>query len=160
MSDGAVKMGGTRWPWTRTLLHEEGDVYMIQWFSWARSWIKRIGGAQIHHFHSDDGIVPHDHPSWMLCIVLWGSARETVYFPDDQVPKYAWWQERFAPRWMYFVGNLPRIRLYRLGLYTHRIHKTKNLWTLCIRGPHRREWGFRKRDGTWVGIIANSAENA
>lgn len=49
-----------------------------------------------------------------------------------------------------FTRRLPRIRLYRLGSYTHRIHNTKNLWTLCIRGPHRRQWGFRLPDGSWV----------
>ena len=152
MSDGAIRHNDGRWPWQRTLLHEGPDapIYMRQWFAWRREWIKRFGGIQLHHFHSDDGDVPHDHPSWMLCIVLWGRALETVYLPEAEtgqlfgpgqwrhLPKWGMaYLRRYAPDWVSFRRRLPRIRLYRLGSFTHRIHSTRNLWARAAR-PARR----------------------
>ena len=164
MSEGRVREGGGLWPWRQTLHHEEpaDAIYMRRWFMWSRRLIKLLGGSELHHFHTDDGDVPHDHPSWMLCIVLWGSAQETVFFRRVSAASYGdglkvwlpeWGSQEYryyAPGWVSFTRRLPRIRLYRLGDFTHRIHDTRNLWTFCIRGPHRRRWGFRMPDGSWV----------
>ena len=108
-----------------------GTDYLLRWWLVNRRWL----GIYLHKFVGhDSGRDQHDHPAWNLTIVLWNR----------------YWEEtltgsRFVVRWL----------LFRRASHVHRIYKVDApCWTLWIRGPRVRKWGFyvQQEDGTrrWV----------
>lgn len=111
-----------------------------------------IGGIYLHKMSAPDpGLDLHDHPWSFASLILWGG------YTEERC------EAREACNVAYlanvFVG-VPRGRevtwkpgsFHRLGLNEcHRITKLtrRTCWTLVLRGPRVREWGFYAPDG-WI----------
>ena len=128
------------------LRRSDGQVYLSRWgFSH-----RRIGGILLHRMDAPDpGLDLHDHPWWFVSIVLWGgyveqrtdirnaSARAEmvehhgIYGRGDTVVR-----RRFSVRTM---------RLDECHTITRLLGKRS--WSLVIKGPHRRMWGFYLPEG-------------
>lgn len=93
----------------------------------------------------DPGIDLHDHPWWFVSIILWGgyteqrsdirfaiqNAQFAVTYPDTCTPGAP--EER---RWF-------SVKLLRLDeCHTITDLNRKHSWSLVIKGPRRRKWGF------------------
>lgn len=86
----------------------------------------------LHKWHrSDDDRALHDHSSWNVSLILWGSYLEVF-------------NGRTVRRW-------PLIPYGRRGATPHRIMLCNRdpVWTLWLRGRPWREWGFHCAKG-WV----------
>lgn len=103
-----------------------------RWHIELPQWLQRRGfRLNLHRWYrSDDDRALHDHRGDSLSIVLWGGYRE--------VTSHAW--EPRKARW-YGPGSV----IWRKGETPHRIElKTGHgpVWSLWLRWPFRREWGF------------------
>lgn len=85
---------------------------------------------------SDHDRALHDHVADNVSIILWGAYREVF--------SHAWEKRRAKLR-------LPLIPYFRKAEVPHRVELIGNkpVWTLWIRWPSRRQWGFWCRKG-WV----------
>ncbi len=140
------------WPFQDTLPAARNGAGLYAWrlFALPPEWSARVGNVKLVNYQSGDGPTPHCHPCWMLCVTLCGSAVETLFRrgPDGR-PQVA---ER---------KPLARIRLYRADAeFLHTINDPQGLWTLAVRGPRRRAWGFVLADGTWVHHLDHKREAA
>lgn len=92
----------------------------------------RLLGIYLHRFlRSDDDRALHDHPWANVSILLRGEYTE--HTPEGSS-----------------VLRAPRIRVRLSARLAHRIELHAGpCWTLFIRGPVTREWGFHCADG-WV----------
>ena len=117
------------------LRRADGRVYLDRWGIAP----DRIGGVLLHRMQAPDpGLDLHDHPWWFVSIVLWGGYREQR------------WDARLAPQLaahgIYPVEEERRvgsIRSMRLDeCHTVRELRRRTSWSLVIRGPRRRRWGF------------------
>lgn len=124
----------------RLQLSHRGEVFLNRW-GLAHD---RIGGFYIHHIPGQDpGMDLHDHPWPFITIVLRGG------YVDVQAQIHADGQAhdketRFPWGKMDRYGYLSGPRIHRMPLdVAHRIVGARpNTWTLVLRGPTRREWGF------------------
>jgi hypothetical protein len=130
----------------RSDIVENDGVYMKRWRIIHTPWF----GLRVHNIvRSDQDRELHDHPFWFISLVLKGGYIEET---PDGLKKY------------YGPGSV----LMRSAAALHRLDLTKNLvreqisiyhsdviekevpaWTLVIRGPKVRQWGFLTPDG-WV----------
>lgn len=141
--DGTWERSIRKGLWRRlTLRRADGDVYLDRW-GIAH---ERIGGILLHRMRAPDpGIDLHDHPWWFASIVLWGGYTELrADVRDAQVIARA--AERFPATAMRGVEVERRpgsIRTMRLDeCHTVATLRRRSSWTLVIRGPRRRSWGF------------------
>ena len=101
---------------------------------------ERLGGFYLHHIAAaDPGLDVHDHPWWFATIVLRGGYTEH-YFPDARRA-----HGETIRHWLRFsVHTMPLTVAHRI------IDAEPNTWTLVLRGPTRRDWGFYVRDIGWI----------
>lgn len=106
-----------------------------------------IGGMYLHRFDAPDpGLDLHDHPWSFVSILLWGSYTEERA-PIRQAAIYARLAEEFPRSCTRGVTERRRwlsVRTLRLD-ECHRVtdlHGRGPVWTLILRGPRRRQWGF------------------
>lgn len=109
---------------------------------WGLVWDK-VGGFYIHHIAGPDpGLDVHDHPWAFRTFILWGGYSE-LCAEDIRVPEVV--VGRRWARWSWHSMPLT---------VAHRIISVKpRTWTLVLRGPTRRAWGFYvpapTSDGVW-----------
>lgn len=141
-----------RWGFRRlTLRRADGQVYLDRWgFQ-----IDRLFGVYLHRMEAPDpGVDLHDHPWDFVSLVLRGGYTE-LRADTREAPLFA----RLAERWPSGVDRpagevveRPRWSIKRLRFdECHTIialHRTPT-WTLVLRGPRRRRWGFYLADG-WM----------
>lgn len=103
------------------------DVYLRRWY------LVRLFGwkLMLHKMERPDSDrEPHDHPWWFWSVVLKGGYLEQIFVGN----KYHSYRERRAGR---LVSCRPK--------HTHRVAMLmdgKPCWTLLLRGPRVRSWGF------------------
>lgn len=107
-------------------------------------------GIYLHHILlSDDDRHLHCHPWSFISVLLWGSYDE-VYFSTTSL-----YQTRLTPSGDKPIGITEQIHrrapsaCFRRAEHAHRLLLSKPCWTLVLRGPHRRAWGFYTESG-WV----------
>lgn len=127
--NGAWETTRKRGAWRRlTLRRSDGQVYLDRW----GISLDRIGGVMLHRMEAPDpGIDLHDHPWWFVSIILWGGyteARAGVRTPDEQ--------EWIARRPL----SVRSMRLDECHTITDLARTTS--WSLVIKGPRKRLWGF------------------
>jgi len=97
--------------------------YLIRWA------ITLVYSLRLHHWiFGDEPRAFHDHPSWMIILVLWGGYTDVN--PNGR--------ERMTPGMIRF----------RPATYKHTVEVDKGgCWTLVLFGRQTRNWGFwRKRE--------------
>lgn len=115
---------------------------------------ERVGGVYLHHIADrDPGMDLHDHPFAFITIILRGGYVEEA----KQVEWRATATDEFARRYTPAAFSSGAFRWHRrfhihrmpLGI-AHRITSTQpGTWTLVLRGPTRRRWGFYVNGG-WI----------
>lgn len=128
------------------LRRTDGTLFLDRW----GVSVNALGGIMLHHITAPDpGLDLHDHPWSFLSVVLKGgyweyrlpvrhAAEIARIVGADLIGTSA---EVHRPRWS--------VRLMRLD-ECHRIVDVEgDTWTLCIRGPQRRAWGFYTPEG-WM----------
>ena len=123
----------------------------------------------LHRFHRSDANEMHDHPWSFISLILWRGYVEVVpevpwvrtspldaFFGEHQdceigIVRDGMWA-RPRPRRRIWPGSI----LFRRAEHVHRVEllrdaegREKEAWTLILRGPRRRDWGFHTNDG-WV----------
>lgn len=115
--------------------------HLLKWRGWQLSLHKWL--------QSDHDRALHDHTADNFSLVLWGSFQE--WFSHD-------WE---APRWKL---RLPLCLYFRKAETPHRLklHRGAPVWTLWLRFPPRREWGFHCQKGWrhWKDYLAEKDYNA
>lgn len=124
-----------------TLRRSDGVVYLNRWGIAT----DRTGGVLLHKMDGPDpGIDLHDHPWWFVSIVLWGGYWE--YRAEiREAPALA----RIAEEYASAQRGTP-VRRRWLSVQTMRLDECHTIfrlrrrtsWTLVIKGPRRRNWGF------------------
>lgn len=97
------------------------DLYLRRWVLLKA----RLLRVYVHHFlRSDDDRALHDHPADSIGIIIWGRYVEVM--PSEGKLR------------------LPFVPVFRRAADAHRVQLIDNkpVWTLFIRGPTVREWGF------------------
>jgi hypothetical protein len=129
-----------------TLRRADGRVYLDRWgFGCSR------GGIYLHRMEAPDpGLDLHDHPWAFLSLVLAGGyteercaarvARE-VAETDDWKGSGVRGDVQHRSRW-----SIRRLRLDECHRVT-RLDADRTCWTIVLRGPRRRIWGFYTPDG-------------
>lgn len=118
----------------RLTLSHDGRPFLERWGLCH----ERIGGFYLHHVAGPDpGLDLHDHPWAFVSIVLSGAyteARANVFADVHDPP---------------VVSRRRTLSVRFTGLRTaHRITSAEpGTWTLVLRGPTRRKWGFYPPDG-------------
>lgn len=113
---------------------------------------ERIGGFYFHHIaDADPGMDLHDHPWSFVSVILRGGYDEQVA-PIREASLLA----EFAEQWPDtckpgIERSWSRFSIHRMPLHVaHRITSAKpGTWTLVLRGPTRRKWGFYLSGG-WI----------
>lgn len=128
------------WKRFRFVIHINGDAYLVRY----RLWKTAKKSYYLHHIlRPDADRVLHTHPFGFRAIVLWGGYIEEM-FPDN-VP---------SPNRV-FVRRGWLSSADRSAETAHRICELLHgpCWTLFIRGPRERDWGFWSDDGVWTRAI-------
>jgi hypothetical protein len=110
-----------------------------RWHLWLPKWLYDRGWRlNLHRWlRSDDDRALHDHRGDSVSVILWGGYYE--------ITSHAW--EPLKRRWCF-----PGCVLFRRGELPHRVELREGhgqVWTLWLRWPFRREWGFWCRKG-WM----------
>lgn len=117
----------------------DGDsAYLTRWELFACRW----GAVYVHKFHRSDAADLHDHPWAFVSLILWrGYVEETQAFPSRAVPRSAF---EARVRAITRRRKWPGMLLFRRARHAHRVELVdgKPAWSLMIRGPYVREWGF------------------
>lgn len=130
-----------------TLRRADGRVYLNRW-GVAHD---RIGGVLLHKMEAPDpGIDLHDHPWFFISIILWGGYDEWRA-PIREAPMYAKLADAYPDG---CTRGVPEARRF-LSVKTMRLDEChtvsrlarKTSWSLVIKGPRRRSWGFYMPDG-------------
>ena len=110
------------------------NPYLLRW--WLCRYKRWLPVAYLHCFlRSDSDRALHDHPFGYVSLILRGSYVEHTIR-----------QGGIHQRKRYSEGDV----LWRLdGRFAHRIEIDKPCWTLFLRGPFYRQWGFHLASG-WV----------
>lgn len=148
--DGTAASGRRRRLYRRlTLRRADGDVYLNRW-GFGHD---RLGGVLVHRMDAPDpGLDLHDHPWTFVSVVLWGGYRELR--ADTRVASELARRHAGRPAEV-AAGELVErrpgsIRRFRLDeCHTIIELRRRRCWTLVIKGPRRRRWGFYLPDG-WV----------
>lgn len=128
--------------WRRlTLRRADGQVYLDRWAIGH----DRIGGIMLHRMTAPDpGVDLHDHPWWFLSVVLWGGYTEERA-ETRQAPELAMLAEAMPTVSRGVPTRRPwgSARTMRMD-ECHRIVALdrRTCWTLVVKGPRRRRWGF------------------
>lgn len=127
---------------------EDGRVFLDRWgFT-----LDRVGGVYLHRMSAPDpGPDLHDHPWTFVTIPLLGGYTEERA-PCREAQHFARVAEHFPGTTRGVVEErLPRrprrMRLDECHRITHL--SRRHVWTLVIRGPRLRSWGFYEPTG-WV----------
>lgn len=121
--------------------------YLVRWSLWLPFGLS----LKLHQIvRADDDRCAHDHPWWMLRIILWGGYTEQ-HGPDHTISHRKPWRP-WAPWRIYFCGATFRHRILALP--------TGSSWTLALMGGKRREWGFYTKAGwiPWRAFVSNTRE--
>lgn len=125
----------------RLTLSHDGRTFLDRWGLCH----DRVGGFYLHHIAgADPGMDLHDHPWAFVTIILSGGYTEQVA------------ETRLASELAKIADQFPvtcspgtprswhRFSVHRMPLtVAHRISATRRgTWTLVLRGPTRRPWGF------------------
>lgn len=135
-------------PWRRLRLRRaDGQIYLDRW-GFAHD---RLGGVFLHRMEAPDpGIDLHDHPWAFLSIIVWGGYTEQRALIRD-APRFAAISEEWpetCTRGLVEHRRLfsaRRMRLDECHTITHLRRRTS--WSLILRGPRVRSWGFYLPDG-------------
>jgi len=126
------------------VIGEETAPYMRRWYVWPVGRKSRWGGIYLHQIcRSDDERAMHDHVGWNFSIVLSGGYFEHVLGEriwrglGSVVLRSPTAPHRIELEWQPWSVNGPMIGSHRTA------------WSLWIRGPNVREWGFHCPRG-WV----------
>lgn len=143
----------------------DGTVYLSRWgveFLPRRDEAGNVGrsagGIYLHRMRGPDpGVDLHDHPFTFATLVLWGGYTEERALAREapQLARYAeWWPGSRGPRTTSVreTRRPGRWRTMRLD-ECHRITGLlrRSCWTLVVRGPRRRGWGFYLPDTELIG---------
>lgn len=124
-----------------TLRRADGQVYLDRWGIGH----DRIGGVLLHRMEAPDpGIDLHDHPWTFVSIVLWGGYTE-LRAEARLAQDFARLAEnspdcRRGTEVRRRLGSARMMRLDECHTIT-RLHR-RRCWTLVLKGPRRRSWGF------------------
>lgn len=130
------------------LRRADGRIYLDRW----GLSLDRIAGVYLHRMAAPDpGVDLHDHPWTFVTIPLWGGYTEERAL-SREAQQYAMLAEAYPTCTRGVVEErLPRrprmMRLDECHRITHLSRRT--VWTLVLRGPRRRSWGFFEPGG-WV----------
>lgn len=121
----------------RLTLTHDGRTFLDRWGRVH----DRIGGVYLHHIaDADPGIDLHDHPWWFVSIVIKG----------------CYWEVRASTRAPAAIVRGQRRRWSIKTMRLDEIHRITNAapgtWTIVLRGPTVRKWGFYVRNtvmGRW-----------
>jgi hypothetical protein len=123
-----------------TLRRHDGAVYLKRW-----GISTQLFGVYLHRMDAPDpGFDLHDHPWAFASIVLAGGYTEERAATRD-APVYAGYCERFATVKRGYEVRRRRFTVKVLRLdECHRVTALDGAtcWTLVVRGPARRRWGF------------------
>lgn len=103
----------------------EHDPYMHRWM--LKKWRNGVQLALHKIWRSDDERAPHDHVGWNVSVLLTGPYIEILFEGTKEISRHKRW---------------PLIPYFRQATQLHRLVTTRPVWTLWLRGPHIREWGF------------------
>lgn len=133
------------WEWSRkqgawrrlTLRRSDGRTYLNRWSVTS----DRLGGVMLHRMDAPDpGVDLHDHPWWFVSIILWGGyieeradIRNACARAETVEPSRG---DRVTRKWL----SARTMRLDECHTITRLRRKTS--WSLVIKGPRRRGWGF------------------
>lgn len=102
-----------------------------RWHLWLPASLKKRGWQLALHrwFRSDDDRALHDHKAWSISLLLWGRYREWM--------SHAWQTPRYRV-------VFPFVPVFRRAEQPHRVSliNDRKVWSLWLRGPQKREWGF------------------
>lgn len=109
------------------------DPYMLRWVLWRwRGW-----QLVLHKIcRSDEDRALHDHVGWSLSFILWGAGYREVF-------SHAWEPPSFHDVTLWAFAARRAKTPHRLELHYG------PTWTLWLRAPPVREWGFWCQQG-WV----------
>ena len=121
-------------PWGEVIGPDE-DPYLLRWFLIRTPWFR----LYLHRFmRSDDDRALHDHPAWNVSMLLSGCYIEHLAGGHTAIrrPWRPWEQFRLV---------------FRRAETQHRVQLIgdRKVWTLFLRGPTVREWGFACPNG-WI----------
>jgi len=121
----------------RTITDLKGTApYLVRWSLWLPFGLS----LKLHKImRPDDDRCAHDHPWWMIRIILWGGYTES-HGTDSKVSHRKPWRP-WAPWRIYYCGPTFRHRILELP---HRIS-----WSLVLCSGRKREWGFYTKFG-WL----------
>jgi hypothetical protein len=127
---GDVATAVSRWHLPYRVIEDACDPgagpMLVRYFVLRTHWL----GIYLHHFlRSDNDLHFHDHPWSFLTLLLSGGYRE-------HTPAGTFWRRRFSI-------------LFRTAEWRHWVEVEKPVWTLVMRFPRRREWGFHTEEG-WI----------
>lgn len=102
-------------------------------------------GVYVHHLRrSDSPNRPlHDHPWSFVSFRLWRNYSEVR--PNEDAWACSWWAKYRSER--------HRLFSFRRATDLHRVvvdDPDRGCWTLVLRGPRKREWGFQNPGEPWV----------
>lgn len=112
---------------------EEKTTYLTRWWLLGNSRSKFA--LMLHKMHAPDSdACHHDHPWGFITLILKGGYYEEIMTEPG----------KYFTRW-----NGPGRLLYRPAVHTHRIDNLPKgtCWTLVLRGPLERRWGFWTKYG-------------
>ena len=125
-----------------TLRRSDGRIYLSRW-GVAHD---RLGGVFLHRMDAPDpGLDLHDHPWWFASIVVWGGYHELRAETRiaSEYAKSAGWNPGASRRGVEVERRPGTIRTLRLDeCHTITGLRRRCSWTLIVRGPRRRGWGF------------------
>ena len=116
-----------RWPTKRTIYRSTGEKYLTRY---KLLYIPILGWkVWLHHIHiADESPDLHDHPWWFWSMPLTGG-----YFEFYGDPYKKQWRE-CRPWRLYWHDRFYRHTIFSLV--------GRSAWTLVLRGPVVRRWGF------------------
>lgn len=111
---------------------DSNEPYLVRYYVFLkdRKWFPF--NVFVHKFVKSDPDDLHDHPWPFITVILKGGYWE--YTPEGK-----FWRNAGTIRWA-GCNQLHRVELDP---------NVKDVWTLFIPGPQKKEWGFVK-DGTWI----------
>lgn len=152
--NGAVETSRKTGLWRRLVLRRaDGQVYLNRWGIGH----DRIGGILLHRMDAPDpGGDLHDHPWWFCSIILWGGyteeradTREAPFFAlVEECASNGHPGQTACKRGVEFERRPGSVRVMRLDeCHTITSLARRRSWSLVVKGPRRRRWGFYTPDG-------------
>ncbi len=124
------------WPKSVDIMsRDEKELYLTRW--WLLGTDSSKYALMLHKMHQPDpDECHHDHPWPFITMILKGGYKEDIQTEPGQA---------------FTRHNKPGMVLYRPAIHAHRISDLPKgtAWTLVLRGPLERRWGFHTEDG-WM----------